>query len=153
MSTATAAVPSASRTSSALPLARVLLAALAGGVLSALLNALLYAVTHAAGVPFLGEYQTPGVVEPLPFPAVLIASVVPALPAALGFALLTRLLPRGGVRLFVAAAGVLTVLSFVGPLRLAGADAGTRWVLALMHPVTALAIVGALVRAARRAGA
>ena len=80
---------------------------------------------------------------------VLGTTVVPALLAAMVFALLGRF-TRRPVRNFVVLAALLLVLSFVTPLTVPGAPLSMVLALEVMHVVAAVVIVGGLVTLARR---
>ena len=113
-----------------------------------LANALVYLVASAIGaIP--SDFVIPGPGTPLTLGMVLGTTVVPALLAAMVFALLGRF-TRRPVRNFVVLAALLLVLSFVTPLTVPGAPLSMVLALEVMHVVAAVVIVGGLVTLARR---
>ncbi len=123
-------------------------AALIGGVLSAVGNVVVFFVAGWLGVS-LQVTAAPGssTLVPLQMGPVVVASLLPALPAGLLLAVLARLMPSPWT-VFMAIAGVFLVVSFMGPVNLP-TDPANELVLNLMHVVSAVAIVGALWRFAR----
>jgi hypothetical protein len=121
-----------------------------GAAIGAVGNALLYFAGSAGGVSLVAEFakgQPPAV---LAFGQVVVASFVPAIGAALLTLLLNRLLARPS-KVFVGIAVVFGLLSLGGPASIPGADAGLRVLLAMMHVVSGVAIVGGIVRFGKRA--
>lgn len=117
------------------------------GLVAAVLNAMLYGITTAAGlIPAGFEAPNGGVVG---LGAVVSTSFVAAL---LGAAFLAVLgwLTRRPVRNFRVVAVVLLVLSFLTPFSLPGAPATLVAVLLLMHAIAAVSITGVLTTLARR---
>jgi hypothetical protein len=142
---ATAPLP-VSRTSTGF--GRLLVAGLAGGAAAGVVNLALYFATHAAGVPFLGEFE-PGSPGSLPLPMVFLSGLVMALPAsaaAWGFGRFTA----SGARNYVVLATVFGLVSLGGPLNVPGLDTGSKVVMELMHVVAAVGIVFAHLRAMKR---
>ena len=123
-------------------------AALIGGVLSALGNLVVFFVAGWLGVG-LQITAAPGssTLVPLQIGQVIVASLLPALPAGLLLVVLARFMPNPWT-VFMAIAGVFLVVSFMGPINLP-TDPVNELVLNLMHVVSAVAIVGALWRFAR----
>lgn len=120
-------------------------AGLGGAAIAAAVNlALLFGAT-AAGISMVGEYQPGSPAMALPFPMVLVASIMPALAATVAYFGLTRFTGKAS-RIFVIVAVLFLLLSMGGPLTLASADTGTKLVLAAMHIVAAVAIAGPLSR-------
>ncbi len=93
-------------------------------------------------LPLAMPAMGPNPAAPLGLAQVIIASILPALAAALLLALLGRF-SRRPVRLFQIIAGVGLVLSLGAPLTLA-ADLATRLVLLSMHLVASLATTAVL---------
>jgi hypothetical protein len=122
----------------------LLKAGLLGGATAAVANLVLYAVARALfAVSFIiPDMAAPGQTMSLPIPMIAIASVGPALLAALLLWLLGRFFVRP-LRIFQGISAVLLLLSLAPPMTLE-ADLATRIVLTLMHVVAAAAIVGAL---------
>ncbi len=122
--------------------------AIGGGVAAALVNLALYFLARAAGVAMEGAFspgQPPGL---LPLPPVALASIVPAIPAAILAWLLARF-TGDAARNFSAIAVIFTLLSFAGPAGVAGASMETKVALGLMHIVAATGIAGSIHRALR----
>jgi hypothetical protein len=101
-----------------------------------------------AGVDFLGNFDRHAV-GPLPVVMIGVSSIVPALIGALGLLGLNVLVQRPA-RIWVPLAVAFTLLSFLGPINIADASAGTKTALSVMHVVAAVAIVGAVLRYGRR---
>lgn len=140
---ATATTPRGVRTA----LGRTLLIGLLAGLAAGLANLLVYGLGSLFGAPFLVPMGGPGsAAAPLPFFAIVLASAVPALGAALLYWGLGRFTGRA-TTIFVAIAGLFALLSLAGPLSLP-IDLGTRVWLALMHLVAGAIIVLGLVRQA-----
>ncbi len=125
----------------------LLRSALIAGVVASLGNLLLYIVARAAGVPFLISPQ-PGSSDlmTLPVAMVVIATIVPALVAALILAALARF-TRTPLRLFQIGSVLFLIVSLIMPMTMSVA-LSTRLVLALMHVIAGAAIIGGLSRAA-----
>jgi len=123
-------------------------AALIGGVLSAAGNLVVFFAAGWLGVD-LQVTAAPGssTLVPLQIGPVIVASLLPALPAGLLLAVLARFVPNPWT-VFMAIAGVFLLVSFMGPINLP-TDPANELVLNLMHVVSAVAIVGALWRLAR----
>jgi hypothetical protein len=121
---------------------------LLGGALAAVVNVAVLFGAKAVGVTLEGEFQ-PGVSSVLPLAPVVISSLVPALPSAL-VAWLLQKYTAAGARNFAVVAVVFTLVSFFGPVAVAGASVGTKVAMNLMHVVAALGIAGFQLRALRR---
>ncbi len=80
--------------------------------------------------------------EPLPFFAVIAASLMGVLVGTVGFAIAGRFIPRP-VLVFAVGAVAFGLLSFGGPFGLVGITPITLWALNLMHVVSTVGIVGA----------
>ena len=122
---------------------RVLVAAVAGGVVAAL-NLALYATARAQGVAFTARYLGPlSDLTAIAPSMIVVASLVPALVGGLLFAGLAALVVRPA-RLFVGLAVATALLSLAGPATLADASPATRTALGAMHVVGGLVITGAI---------
>ncbi len=128
---------------------KVLLAALAGGATAGVINLGLFLVARAAGVPFTAKFDPHAVVTMLPAQATFFASVVPAFAAAAVLSLLNVLVKRP-TTIFVGIAATFGLLSMGGPASLAEAAVSTKALLAVMHVVAGVAIVGAVVKRGKR---
>lgn len=129
-------------------LRKIPVAALIGGIVGTVGNVLLYLIAQAAGVVFeipLGSLTAP--VQPLPVMAIVIFSVLPAIGAGVLFALLVRFLKQP-LLVFYIISGVFLVVSFIPTFSLP-VPSGIQISLALMHVVSAAAIVWALVTRTR----
>lgn len=124
-------------------------AAMKGGAVAAVANMALYGATRAAGVAYLGEFEGPGKVGPLPAFLPAVSSFVPSIFAGLiafGLARLTAKAPT----VFLIISVVFTALSMMGPVNLGGADGATKAVLGVMHLVAAVPITVMVLRAFKR---
>jgi hypothetical protein len=140
---------SSSRAATATKLGPVMKGAALGGLLAAIGNYVVYGVSLAAGVDFLGKYQGPdSAVGGVPVPMIGVSSFVPALVGGLLFFGLSKLTGKARA-VFAAIAAVFTVLSFGGPAGIAGASAGTKVALSVMHVVAAVLVVGGIFRASK----
>lgn len=119
-------------------------ATIIGAVIGMVINLVIYGAARAAGLEF--RAPVPPTNEPMPLPviAVITATVVPAIGAALVLALLSRFTARP-LRIFLICAAVVLMISFAGPFTLP-VSLLEQMVLNLMHVVAAGAIVWALVR-------
>lgn len=138
MSAATLSKPATS-------LGRVLMAGLTGGVIAAVINALIYFAAQGVngGLLLVQTPQAP-TPQPLPLPAVLLFSIAPGLAASVVYWVLARF-TRNPTGWFLILAGIVFVLFFFGPL---GAASGTVavWALELMHLGAAVPIVWAILK-------
>lgn len=115
---------------------------------AALANVLVYLLATAVGaIP--SDFVIPGPGTPLTLGMVVGTTVVPALLAALVFALLARF-TRRPVRNFVVLSAVVLVLSFATPLTIAGAPLSMVLALESMHVVAAVVVVVGLTTLARK---
>lgn len=125
---------------------RTLLVGLLAGLAAGVANVVVFFVTSALfALPYLIPMGGPGS-EPVPLPAVAIiaASTMPALGAAVLYWLLGRFTPRP-TRIFVVVAVAFALLAIFPPLSLP-IDLGTKLGLELMHVVAAVIITLGLVR-------
>ena len=123
---------------------RLVWAGLLTAATAAVANVVVFTVEKAAlGVQFIMPLTGPGSpAAPLPAPAVVIASAVPAVGATILLAVLGRLVSRP-IRVFRIIAAVFLLFSFGAPLSLP-VDPATQLALMSMHIVAALIIVGIL---------
>lgn len=133
----------------AVAVGKVWRAALIGAMLSAVGNLVVWALAGWLGVN-LQIAASPGssTLVPLQVGPVVLASLLPALPAAALLLILARFL-RNPWPVFLGVAGVFLLVSFRGPINLP-TDPANELVLSLMHLVSGVAIVGALWGLARR---
>lgn len=125
-------------------------ATLLAGATAALANLVVYWLgVSLFAVPFLvpPPGQPGAALLPLPLSAIVIASALPAIPAALLLWLLGRLTQRP-FRLFLTVGLVVLIVSFGAPLALATDDLTRRW-LEFMHVVATVAILTLLVTGTR----
>ena len=121
---------------------------LVGGLIAAGVNVALLFGARALGVSMEGAF-TPG--QPagvLPLPAVVLASLIPGIPAVILALLLIRF-TKAPAKVFGIISVVFTILSLAGPLGVAGASLGTRAVMEVMHVVAALGLGGSVYRTLR----
>ena len=143
MTTLTPAEPVPPRTRPA----RLLTAAMTGGVLAALVNTTLLVAGKAFGVAFLAPIGGPGApLETIQATNVVIMSLVPALGAGLLLALLRRVTRRPSP-IFLAIAGALLLASLFPGWVLPMDSVAKRTLLSAMHLVAGIMITGALLRA------
>lgn len=136
MSAATLSKPATS-------LGRVLMAGLTGGVIAAVINALIYfAAQSINGGPLLVQTPQAPTPQPLPLAAVLLFSIAPGLMAGVVYWVLARF-TRAPARWFLILAGIVFVLFFFGPLD-AASGAVAVWALELMHLGAAVPIIWAV---------
>jgi len=140
MSTATAARPATSA------LGRTLLVGLLAGLTAGVANVVVFFLSQAIfGLPYLMPMGGPGSTPvPLPFVAVIISCVIPALLAAVLYWALGRF-TRRATTIFVGLAVAFTLLSLFPSLSLPP-DLGTRLGLSFMHLVAAPIITLGLTR-------
>ncbi len=122
-------------------------AGLFAGLAAAAINALVYFLGRSLGW-ITDDVLLPGAEQPLTLPPVIMASLVPALIAAVVAWLVNRFTRRPR-QVFTGLAVVLLVLTLVPPFSLPGASGGMIFALVLMHVVAAAAIVYFLVRPMR----
>lgn len=129
---------------------RLLAFGLLGGLAGGVANVVVLVAAGMAGVDFHGSFAGSGSQwTTLGAGQVLLMSVVPAFPAAIGMVILNRLTDRSAIP-FTALAALLTLASFAGPMVLGNADLGTKAALLLMHVVAAAAITGGMLLFAHR---
>jgi hypothetical protein len=127
-------------------------AGLAGGGIAALANIVVLLVAqNLLGVRMEVPMGPGGPPAPLGPVQVALISLMPGLVAGAVLWLMAKMFARPA-RAFLALSVVVLLLSFVPTFTVPGIAADVRLVLALMHPVAAAAIVGALYRAAKTAG-
>jgi uncharacterized membrane protein YphA (DoxX/SURF4 family) len=112
-------------------------------IVASIANLVIYVIAVAAGVSMLVPGPDPSLPpQPLPIPAVVLFSAIPALVAAGLLALLGRFTARP-IRIFLIIAAVVLVLSFIPPL-LIPISLGLKITFEIMHIVAAAVIVGVL---------
>ncbi len=119
-----------------------------GAAVGAVVNVVLFLLGGA--MTSLSARFDPSAAAPgdLKLVAVVMASMVPALPAGLA-ALVVGRFAKNPATVFMVLAVVFGLFSMGGPANLAGAGAGLKVVLALMHVVSAAALAGGIVRSTR----
>lgn len=116
-----------------------ILAGLTAGVVSALINAVLFYGFHATGILSDLVYVRPN--QPLTLAPVLMASLVPSLVGSLVFFLLEKF-TSNGYRIFSILALTLAVLSLFSPFTVpVNVTLGYSLVLCVMHLVVAVVLV------------
>ena len=123
-------------------------AALIGAVFGAIANVIILNVGRAFGTPFMLESPQSGMIEPLPAFIVVIASIAPAIAAAVLLGLLPRFTKRPFTAFWIISAVALW-LSTYGPSGTPTDGEATVMGLNLMHMMSAAAIVGAFSALAR----
>lgn len=121
-----------------------------GAAAGAAVNVTLFLIAKASGVSIWGEFQKGQPAIELPAAQVAIASIVPAVAAALFTLVLNRFTSRPA-RILTIAGVVLAVVSMGGPMSIPGASGAFRAVLALMHVVATITIVSGIVRFGKQA--
>lgn len=129
-----------------LAIGRTLLVGLVAGIVAGIANMIFYFLTRAIfSLPYLVPVGDPSSTPvPLPLAAIVIASVVPALLAAIFYWALGRFTSRA-TTIFTVVAVLFTLLSLAAPLTLP-IDQGTRVALAVMHIIAAPIITLGLTR-------
>ncbi len=130
------------------PARKIFTAALLAGLATAALNLTVFAIARWLGVAFEGQFQPGAPTTVLPFPLVVISSVLPALVAAAVY-LLLRSFFSAATTIFVGLAAVFTMVSFAAPFGIEGASFATKLALNVMHLVAAVVITASIVRASR----
>jgi len=122
---------------------------LGGGFAAGLLNLALMLGASAAGAPARGAINGPGT-EAVDIPVImgLVSSTIPAIPAWIVFAILTKATPKYA-NVFIGVSVVFLALSMGGPATLEAANTSTQLLLAFMHIPPAIGIVAGLLRGAR----
>jgi hypothetical protein len=119
-----------------------------GAGIGIVLNLIVFFVAPSViGVPLNIPTPPTNEIGPLPFIAVMMATLIGTLGGVLVLAALGRFTPRPFTIFFVVSA-VFLVVSFGGPLGLPVA-AGIQWTLNVMHIIAGAGIVGALALMAR----
>ena len=125
---------------------RLLPLALTGGVIGAVINAVIALIAPALiGGPVQVSQPGSTALQDLPLIAVIAASLIPAFVAALVLYLLGRF-TKAPIQIFQITAGVLTFLSLFSPFAIP-TSLGAQLTLCLMHLVAAASITLALSRA------
>ena len=133
-----------------LALGRLWWAAPLAAAAAALANAVVYGIAETAGaLPDSVLVESPTGREPLGLSAVLFASAMGAVGAAVVFALVGWF-SRRPIRTFRLVAAMVLVLSFATPLTIPGAPLSMVLTLELMHVVAAVFRVGLLTTLARK---
>jgi len=127
----------------AVPSASYFTRAFAGGAVAAVVNVLLRFGAQATGVSMEGAFAPGRPVAVLSIPPIVVASIVPAIPAALLALLLQRFTKRPAL-VFTVISVVLAVISFGGPVGVVGASVGTKLTMDLMHVSVALGVGGSV---------
>lgn len=127
------------------PAPNLWISGLLGGALALIGSLVLFGIARLVGISLLAASGPPGQSLPAPLTAVqiIVAVVVPALVATGIFALLRRVFKQRANRIFQVVALIVLLLSFGGPLS-QDVSTANQIILALMHLVTAAAIVWAL---------
>lgn len=122
-----------------------------GGALVGMIgNVVTYFGAKAAGVALVAQLQGPaGPAVELGAAQVAIASVVPAVGAAL-LALALNRFTRRPAMIFTVIAAVFGLLSLGGPANLGGASTGMKLALVVMHAISGVAITLGVTRLGRR---
>jgi len=126
---------------------RLLWAAPLAGAVAAALNAIVWLVAYLLGA--MPQDLIVNDIGPIFIDSAMTLSFVPAIFAGLLLAILARFSRRPG-RVFVAISALVLVISFATPFGIEGAPLAMILALELMHVVAAAAIVGVLLRFARR---
>ena len=135
----------ATLSNSATSLGRVLMAGLAGGVIAAVINAIIYfAAQSVNGGPLIVQTPQAPTPQPLPLPAVLLFSIAPGLAAGVIYWALARF-TRNPARWFLILAGLVFIIFLFGPLD-AASGAVAVWALELMHLGAAIPIVWSVLK-------
>lgn len=118
--------------------------ALTSGLIALLICLVWYGAVSIIGIDV--EIQAPGSdkTEPLPIPAIVFATLIPAL-AGTGLAMVLKRMTGRGLLIFQIVAGVVLVLSLGSPLGLP-VDTVNKLVLVAMHFIAAGAVVWAVRR-------
>lgn len=115
----------------------LIVAGLIGGVIAAVINAILFFV-----VPDLNVSQPDGSFAPVGLVAIIMASIVPAIFAAI-FLWLLRRFTGNGTRIFQIVGVIFLLVSFASPFAAAATTGIAIW-LNVMHLVAGAAIIWAL---------
>ncbi len=120
---------------------RLLQAGALAAVVAAAVNSLVYLVASSLGA--MPQDVDAGGQGPITLPLVVAMSVIGAVGGTIVYGVLGRLVRRP-VRVFRVVSAIALVLSFGGPLTIAGAPAAMVATLLLMHVVAASVVVGLL---------
>lgn len=127
---------------------RIWWAALLAGLASAVANAVLYFIFEALdAIP--PDIIVPDAGQPITVIPVMFASFIPAIPAGILLALLAAFASKP-VKIFLAIAAVVTVLSFYTPFTIPEVIMPMVLALNLMHIVAAVVIAWLLVKLSRQ---
>ena len=127
------------RISSTPSVGRVLSLAAIAGVISAIVNVLLFQIGLATGaIP--GDLIIPNAGEPLSAVPVIIASLLPSLVGGIVLVILNRF-AKNPLRIFNIVAAVIVLLSFFSPFSIPNVPIGMVVILELMHVVVAGVVV------------
>jgi len=122
-----------------------ILAGLTAGAVSAVINAILFFIFHAAGIIVDTIFVQPN--EPLTVILVIISSIVPSIIASIVFFLLEKF-TNNGFKIFSIVSIILMLLSFMNPfMGIPNVTVAYGVALDVMHIVVALAILYFIQRA------
>jgi hypothetical protein len=121
--------------------------ALAGAAAGLLGNLALYFIAGAAGVAMTARFRPDQPVQPLLLVAVVISSLVTALPAGI-VAMVVGRVSASPAKVYAIIATLFAVVSMGGPLNLAEASVGLKVVLAIMHVFSGAGITLGVLRSA-----
>jgi len=122
--------------------------AIVGAALGLVGNLALFFGAGAAGVSLVGRFDPAGPPASLALVPVVLASLLPAVFAALTALGIARV-AKDPAKVFAIVATVFALLSMGGPANLADAGGGLKLVLALMHVVSGLGITLGILRSTK----
>ena len=122
--------------------------AFAGAALGLVGNLVLFFGAGAAGVSLTARFAPAGPPVPLAVAAVVISSLVSAIPASL-VALAIARFAKDPAKVFAIVAAVFALLSMGGPANLADAGGGLKLVLAVMHVFSGVGITLGILRSTK----
>jgi hypothetical protein len=122
--------------------------AFAGAALGLAANLASYFGASAAGVALTARFDPAGPPVPLALAAVVIASLVPAVPASL-VALAIARFAKDPAKVFAIVAALFAALSMGGPATLAEAGGGLKLVLGVMHVFSGAGITLGVLRSTK----
>lgn len=122
--------------------------AFSGAALGLVVNLALFFGAGAAGVSLVARFDPSGPPASLALVAVVISSLVSAIPAGLAALGIARA-ARDPAKVFTVVAVVFALLSMGGPASLADASGGLRLVLALMHVASGAGITLGILRSTK----
>lgn len=111
-------------------------------------NLALFFIASAAGVAMTARFDPSTTPAPLALAPVVIASLLPAIPASL-VALAVARFAKDPAKVFALVAVVFALLSMGGPAKLADAGGGLKLVLALMHAFSGAGITLGVLRSTK----